>query len=61
MRAIADYNDASRDRKLRQIAGFAEKRRIRAVWPHQIYVHHSFDHPEYTTYVHDDLNRQLAI
>ncbi|MEE4212889.1 MAG: hypothetical protein V2I43_26885 [Parvularcula sp.] len=61
LRAIGDYNAASSDRKLRPIAGFPEKRRVRAVWPHQIYVHHSFDHPNYTKYVHDDADRQLAI
>lgn len=61
LRAIYDYNNASSSRKLRQIAGLPQTRRVRAVWPHQIYVHHSFDHPEYTTYIHDDLDRQLAI
>lgn len=61
LRAIADYNAGSTPRKLRQISGLAEKRRIRAVWPHQIYVHHAFDHPDYTTYIHDDPDRQLAI
>jgi hypothetical protein len=61
LRAIADYNAGHELRKMRRIAGLAETRRIRAVWPTQIYVHHSFDHPAYTTYVHDDPNRQLAI
>lgn len=61
LRAIADYNAAGSPRKLRRIAGLAEKRRVRAVWPHQIYVHHAFDHPDYTTYVHDDPDRQLAL
>ncbi|WP_428515106.1 hypothetical protein [Roseovarius sp.] len=61
LRAIADYNDTSKMRKLRRIAGLADKRPIRAVWPSQIYVHHAFDHPDYTTYIHDDKNRQLAI
>lgn len=61
LRAIADYNDDTRERKLRQIAGLPEKRRLRAVWPHQIFVHHAFDHPKYTTYIHDDPDRQLAI
>jgi hypothetical protein len=61
LRAIADYNAAETPRRLRRIAGLAEKRRVRAVWPHQIYVHHAFDHPDYTTYVHDDPDRQLAL
>lgn len=61
LRAIADYNTGAASRKLRPIAGFAEKRRIRAVWPHQIYVHHAFDHPDYIKYIHDDPDRQLAI
>ena len=61
LRAIADYNASQEIRKLRRIAGLAEMRRIRAVWPSQIYVHHSFDHPQYDTYIHEDSNRQLAI
>lgn len=61
LRAIADYNTEGETRKLRQIAGLPAKRAVPAVWPHQIYVHHTFDHPQYTTYVHDDKDRQLAV
>ncbi|MFN8739336.1 MAG: hypothetical protein ACK5YR_05400 [Pirellula sp.] len=59
--AIADYNSTSSNKKLRRVAGLSEKRRIQAVWPSQIYVHHSYDHPDYVTYVHDEPNRQLMI
>lgn len=61
LRAIADYNAGQEARKLRRIAGLAETRRIRAVWPTQIYVHHSFDHPDYSTYIHAEADRQLAL
>jgi len=61
LRAIRDYNAQEGQRKLRQIAGMPEKRPVRAVWPHQIYVHHSYDHPDYTAYIHEDNDRQLAI
>lgn len=61
LRAIRDYNAGDSSRKLRRVAGLAEKRPVRAVWPHQIYVHHAFDHPDYTTYVHRESNRQLSL
>lgn len=61
LNAIVEYNENSSLRKLRQISGLPEKRRIRAVWPHQIYVHHTFDHPKYNKYVHNEDDRQLAI
>ncbi len=61
LRAIADYNETNAPRRLRRIAGLAEKRPVRAVWPNQIYVHHAFDHPDYTTYVHPEQNRQLSL
>lgn len=61
LRAIRDYNDREAPRRLRRIAGMAEARPVRAVWPYQIYVHHAFDHPDYTRYVHSDKDRQLSL
>lgn len=61
LRALRDYNETSDNRKIHRIAGLAETRKIRAPWNSQIYVHHSFDCPDYNTYIHADRNRQLAI
>jgi hypothetical protein len=61
LRAIHDYNRGSEMRKLRPVAGLTSTRAVKATWNSQIYVHHAFDHPSYATYVHDDINRQLAI
>lgn len=61
LRAMRDYNENSEMRKMHPIAGLTQTRRVKAPWNSQIYVHHSFDHPDYNTYVHEDRNRQLAI
>ncbi|MEM1045752.1 MAG: hypothetical protein AAGL24_06360 [Pseudomonadota bacterium] len=59
--AIKDYNDAQPSRKMTRIAGLERTRRIPAKWNDQIYVHHSFDHRSYNTYVHEDTDRQLKV
>jgi hypothetical protein len=59
--AIREYNETHSTRQLARIAGFPHSRAIPAQWNDQIYVHHSFDHPDYTTYVHPDRDRQLPL
>ena len=59
--AIKGYNDANDDKKLTLIHGLQHGRKIPASWNDKIYVHHSFQHPEYNTYVHADANRQLSL
>ena len=59
--AIKEYNDAHPMRQFAKIAGFRHSRAIPAQWNDQIYVHHSFDHLDYTTYVHPDRDRQLPL
>jgi hypothetical protein len=61
LRAIRDYNTQSEMRKLRPIAGLPHTRRVSATWNTQVYVHHIFDHPAYSAYIHDDVDRQLPI
>lgn len=61
LRAIRDYNMVDPQRKIRQMAGLAHTRPVRAAWPEMIYVHHTFDHPKYSTYVFADSDRQLPI
>ena len=34
---------------------------VRAPWNEQIYVHHAFDHPLYTKYIHPDASRHLPL
>jgi hypothetical protein len=59
--AIKEYNEAHPTRQLARIAGFPHSRAIPAQWNDQIYVHHCFDHPAYTTYVHPHEDRQLPL
>ncbi len=59
--AIKEYNDSHPRRQLAQIAGFRHSRAIAAQWNDQIYIHHSFDHHDYMTYVHPDRDRQLPL
>ena len=61
LRAIRDYNETAPMRQLKPIAGLVHTRPVKAVWNSQIYVHHTFDHPQYNTYIHDDPDRQLQI
>jgi hypothetical protein len=61
LRAIRDYNDSHDSAKIRPVAGLQLSRKIRSKWPSQIYVHHAFEHPDYSTYIHKDQNRQLEI
>jgi hypothetical protein len=61
LRAIGDYNAVSPTRKMRQMAGLAQTRQVRASWPDKIYVHHIFDHPSYNSYVFSERDRQLAV
>jgi hypothetical protein len=61
LRAIRDYNAVDEQRKIRQMAGLVHTRRVRASWPDKIYVHHAFDHPDYSKYVFADVDRQLPI
>lgn len=59
--AIREYNETNEMRKLAKISGFYWTRRVPAPWSEKIYIHHAFDHPQYCTYVHPDLDRQLEI
>ena len=59
--AIKEYNEAHQKRQFAQIAGFRHSRALPAQWNDQIYVHHCFDHTDYTTYVHPDRDRQLPL
>jgi hypothetical protein len=59
--AIKEYNETHPTRQLAQIAGFRHSRAVPAPWNDQIYVHHCFDHADYTTYVHPDRDRQLPL
>jgi len=59
--AIKEYNEAQPTRQLARIAGFPHSRAVPAQWNHQIYVHHCFDHPSYTTYVYPSRDRQLPL
>ena len=61
LRAINEYNGSSKLRKLRKIEGLPLTRPVKAVWNSKIYVHHTFDHPSYCTYVYDQGNRQLEL
>jgi hypothetical protein len=59
--AIKEYNEAHPTRQLARIAGFRHSRAIPAPWNDQIYVHHCFNHPSYTTYVYPNRDRQLPL
>jgi hypothetical protein len=59
--AIREYNESHPNRNLAPIAGFRHTRSVPAQWNDQIYIHHSFDHPDYNTYVHPDKDRQLPL
>lgn len=61
LRAIAEYNELNNEKKIRKVAGLSHSRRIPAKWNDQIYVHHSFKHPWYNTYIHPDSKRQLEL
>ncbi len=60
-RAIHDYNSVDENRELSPIAGFRHTRAVPARWNEQIYVHHSYAHPDYCTYIHDQADRQLPL
>jgi hypothetical protein len=59
--AIKEYNEGHPTRQLARIAGFSHSRAVPARWNDQIYVHHCFDHPSYTTYVYPQGDRQLPL
>ncbi len=59
--AIREYNEKSDGRHLGQISGFKGRRSRPAGWNEQIYVHHDFNHPDYSTYIHPDGTRQLTL
>lgn len=49
--AIREFNDRHEHRKLAPINGLAHKRPVPAIWNSQIWALHSFDHPDYGTYI----------
>lgn len=49
--AIREFNDTHEDRKLAPVNGLRHKRPVPAIWNDQIWVLHSFGHPEYSTYI----------
>ncbi len=59
--AIKEFNGQSERLTMQPIAGLKEVRQRPARWNDQIYVLHDFDHPEYCTYVHDSMSRQLPL
>lgn len=59
--AIRDYNRVDPNQHVAPIAGLPQTRRRPATWNTQIYVHHTFDHPSYNTYIHPDRDRQLRL
>jgi len=60
-RAILDYNELDEMKELAPIVGLRHTRPIPARWNDQIYIHHSYAHPDYCTYIHDDGDRQLPL
>jgi hypothetical protein len=59
--AIREYNADAKQRCLAPIHGLRHARRRPAAWNEKIYIHHSFDHPQYGTYIHADRDRQLPL
>ena len=49
--AIDDYNKARNIKKLAADRSLLAPRKYRAQWHHQIFVHHDFSHPAYTSFV----------
>jgi len=59
--SICDHNRAYDMMKLTRIAGLHHTRRIPAAWNDKIYLHHTFDHPDYNTYIYGDADLQLPL
>ena len=49
--SIDEYNHRSEDRYLARINGLSYRRRRPASWNDQVYVHHAFDHPSYSSFI----------
>jgi len=59
--AIDDYNQSHNSRKLAEDRSLLVPRKYRAQWHRQIYLHHDFSHPAYTSFVGtDDDQRPLS-
>ncbi|MGI9484530.1 MAG: hypothetical protein ACR2RF_01350 [Geminicoccaceae bacterium] len=52
--AIDDYNQARNCKKLDQDRSLLAPRKYRTQWHHQIFLHHDFSHPAYTSFVGTD-------
>ena len=50
-RAINEFNEGESARKLAQIGGLTQSRRLPAPWNEQIYVYHDFEHPRYCDFI----------
>jgi hypothetical protein len=60
--AIAEFNATHRYRKMAKLNGLHLKPRIDgAAWAEGIYVLHLFDHPRYSDYVLNEVDRQLPL